>query len=123
MNLPDIFIQALGCSAICLTMFVASREGMVLHWLNMLIECLASFLPKPLNILYKPFLGCLTCMCSVWGTVFYLTIFPYSGIREFILLIAITAMYNFILDLLIALIESIILINKNESFQWTDRVD
>lgn len=123
MGIADIMLHALAVSMVCVTLFKASREGYFLYPLAMLIECLTSYLPKPLNLFYKPFFGCLMCMCSVWSTVYYFTIFPESGIKEFALLLLFAGCFNFFLDIIITLIESIILIYKHETFHWTDRAD
>lgn len=119
MDIPHIMFNSLVISLICLILFQASREGNVLYPLRMLIEVVFQFIPK-MEMFHKPFFGCLTCMCSVWGTIYYFTIYQGSGIKEYLLLVLIAGAFNFILELLTVLIETLILINKHESFHWPD---
>ena len=70
-------------SIFCNGLHIVTRQGMLLEfvdrWLYKLI-----FPGQPEDIqrwhtqLYKPVLGCIKCMASVWGVVICLCLLPYS---------------------------------------------
>lgn len=122
-DIGNLLIHSLAASLICLTLFQAAREGGILHPLALIIEIIAHLLPEKLHLLYKPFFGCMMCMCSVWGTAYFLLIYGGGSIKEWALIVLASGAFNYLLNLIAELIESIILIHKHESFQWADGAD
>lgn len=60
-------MEILYASLKCIAIFVMMKEGELLFKVRQLIDRIT---PIPLH---KPIYECLTCMASVWGTVFYFT--------------------------------------------------
>lgn len=61
-------------SLFCNGLKIITEEGMIFHP----FEVWASKLP---NIIYKPLIGCLGCMGSVWGIAIYIALNGFSLIQ------------------------------------------
>lgn len=58
--------HVLICSLMCTLMHVSTHEGMIFHRF-------AQWYKKDMPVwLIKPLFDCLTCMCSIWGTSYWL---------------------------------------------------
>ena len=77
--LQTIIIISLFCNGL----YIVTRPGMLLEffdrWLYQIIFPDRSEDIKPLHTqLYKPILGCIKCMASVWGVAISLILLPFS---------------------------------------------
>lgn len=58
--LKELIIIALVCNGISF----ATNEGMILYKVDKFLEKLPKFI-------YKPLIGCVNCMASIWGTAIH----------------------------------------------------
>ena len=91
-----LITHAFICSMFCLIAYQSTLEGMLLFWLRRILD--PFFRNKIGAWIRKPLYGCLTCMCSVWGTTYYLLTFGFTDPVSWIKLVAITGGMNAIID-------------------------
>lgn len=83
------------CSLICVLIHSATKEGM-------LLAKPAMWLSPKLKWAAKPLFACLTCMCSVWGSAYWLIFDPDMSWLPFILAVG---GVNAIVDVYLGFIE------------------
>jgi hypothetical protein len=93
--LSHIIIASLACILI----HASTREGM-------LLDGVAWKLRRLLGPVAKPLFECLTCMCSVWGTIYWWATFGYLDIKWLWLVLGVGGI-NFIVDMVIGYIQFI----------------
>jgi len=81
-----------------LSVYNLTRDGQLLEWLRNIVHNLLYFIlgeknPKTHKYLMKPFFECPPCMASIWGTIFYWSIFA-GGIKEWIVCVLISSILN-----------------------------
>lgn len=73
----EIFFRAVIVSLMVVSISISMEEEQLLHNLQKRLKML--FPPKKYPMLHKPLYGCVGCMASFWGGIFYLLTSPLLG--------------------------------------------
>jgi hypothetical protein len=76
-----ILFRAIIVSLMTVSLSVAMEEGQLLHGLSKFFQ--RTIPPKKYPMLHKPIYGCVGCMASFWGAVFYTLTAPLLGFNVF----------------------------------------
>jgi len=100
----EFLVLSIRTSLIIVCIWAAMQEGMILHWLRLLMEYGIEELPcwislKTKILLRKPLFDCLFCMSSVWGVLFTHHYFQFSFL--YVKLILTIGGINFLISLFI----------------------
>jgi len=121
--MTEMFLHAIACSMCCITIYAATRQGNILF---PIVRFLNRYATSPiLEFIKTPIYGCLTCMCSFWGILYYLTTFglpqlaftDLSNIVKFVLMVGAT---NFVADITFGYIEFVQTMNKHQNEHGSD---
>ena len=106
----QILLHVIACSMMCIGFHAACLPGNILSPLTSWID---QYTTHPiLEYLKSPIWSCLTCMCSVWGLVYFLTTFGIpelsgAGIWAVLKFVLMVGCLNFLVDLVIGVVELI----------------
>lgn len=79
--MTELILKIIFISAFCNGLYLITDEGMIL---NPLLKLMEKFLIDKRGVevkyhfLYKPLIGCLTCFSSVWGSLVYWVVTPFT---------------------------------------------
>jgi len=110
----SILAHGLIATAACILVYASMKEGMIFFPLRQKLDDL---LHRPyLWMIAQPIYECLTCMCSVWGTIYYFTIMAGDdpSFRGWILLVIATGGFNFMASAVISFFEFHKMMEENE---------
>lgn len=89
----EIILHVLYCSLFIFGLWNAAQKGFILHRLDNYAE---AYLPE---FLYKPLIGCVLCMASIWGGSYYFYFIGFDfGVLVFIP--AVSGLNLFVINLL-----------------------